>query len=36
MRKNQPPATDIIEFHTRPIVENGKSNSMNLCQRPKR
>src|SRR5260370_228897 len=25
IRKNQPPATDIMEFHTRPIVEKGRS-----------
>src|SRR5207249_2820507 len=27
MRKNQPPATDIMEFQTRPMVEKGRSSS---------
>src|SRR5271154_2962286 len=31
IRKNHPPATDIIEFQTSPIVEKGRSNSVNLC-----
>src|SRR2546422_4752438 len=26
IRKNQPPATDIMEFQTSPIVENGRSD----------
>ena len=32
IRKNQPPATDIMEFQTMPIVENGRSSSMKRCQ----
>ena len=35
IRKNQPPATDIIEFHTRPIAANGNSISMKRCHQLK-
>ena len=31
IRKNHPPATDIMEFHTSPIVEKGRSSSVNFC-----
>ena len=36
IRKNQPPATDIIEFHTSPIAENGNSISIKRCHQLKR
>ena len=31
IRKNHPPATDIIEFHTSPIAANGNSTCVNFC-----
>ncbi len=36
IRKNQPLATDTIEFHTRPIAPNGSSSWNSRCQREKR
>src|SRR5882757_6680924 len=31
IRKNQPPATETIEFHTRPIAAYGSSSCQNRC-----
>src|ERR1700722_21013707 len=36
IRKNQPPATDIMEFHTSPIAEYGSSICVNLCHQLQR
>ena len=36
VRKNQPPAIDIIEFHTRPIIDDGTSRVRKRFHQPKR
>ncbi len=36
IRKNHPPAIDIIEFHTSPIVENGSSTQRSFSHQSKR
>ena len=36
VRKNQPPAIDIIEFQTRPIAEDETSTVPNVFIQPKR
>jgi len=36
MRKNQPLATETMEFQMRPMAEKGSSNWMSRCQREKR
>jgi len=36
IRKNQPPATDTIEFHTSPITPCGNSSCTRRCQRENR
>ena len=33
---NHPPATDIIEFHTKPMAEDGNSNCVKRCHQLKR
>ena len=35
VRKNQPPAIDIIEFQTRPMTADGSSTTRNVFQREK-
>ncbi len=36
IRKNQPPATDIIEFHTSPMMEYGNSICVKRCHQLQR
>src|ERR1035441_2956566 len=36
IRKNQPPATDIMEFQTKPMAEYGSSSCTNFCHQLKR
>src|SRR5215471_19605302 len=36
IRKNQPPATDIMEFQTKPMTEKGSSIWVNRCHQLKR
>src|ERR1700733_7420098 len=36
IKKNHPPATETIEFHTSPIAEYGNSNCQKRCQAEKR
>jgi hypothetical protein len=36
VRKNHPPAIDIIEFHTSPMVAAGSSTMRKYPQRPRR
>ena len=36
VRKNHPPAIDIIEFQTSPIIAAGTSSSLNVCHPPSR
>ena len=36
MRKNQPPAIDIMAFQVSPITEAGSSTHLNRCHHEKR